>query len=144
MVQNYTPIDHLIKNSSPAPGFHPKGPESEPGSTLHPPEHVQVHEHVEHKVEDPHVQPYVEEKLQNANVPQDLQKSGVKPVEKTGKFARLQNVKIPISDEKVLAGQQAPISSSIRWLSELATYMLKKAHIKLKRIGGKVVRVVST
>lgn len=156
-MNNYTPIDHLIKeayqpNQTPHTqktqpvSFHPKGIETVPEHGLTPSsehsEHMEIQEHVEHKIKDPEVQKHVQEKPQNVQVPKDLTKMGVKPVTKTGKFSHLQNVKIPIADEKVLAGKNAPITSSIRWLSELATYILRKAHIQLKQMGGQVVRVI--
>lgn len=54
----------------------------------------------------------------------------------------LQKVQLPISDEEIIEGLEKPYTSSWRWLSELGVYLLGQAHIALKTIHGKVVRVL--
>lgn len=77
------------------------------------------------------------------HTPAELQKAGLKRVQPVRGDPRVQNVKLPIDDSMVLKGQQAPITSSYRWLAEFCKYLLDKAHIKLKRVGNKVIRVIS-
>ncbi len=51
------------------------------------------------------------------------------------------SVKLPISDQQVLAGQKAPITDALRWLATWCVKQLKKAHLTVKVIKGRVVRV---
>lgn len=101
-----------------------------------------LQESVEHTIQDEEVKEYVEERQENVQVPSDLQQSGVEPVQST-QFPAYQAVKLPITDEQVMAGLHQPKNSSFRWLAELAMYLLKKAHITLKTVHGHVVRVMS-
>lgn len=55
----------------------------------------------------------------------------------------LPQVPLPISDQQVVTGLHAQILSSLRWLAVWCVKKLKKAHITLKQIHGKIVRVVS-
>jgi hypothetical protein len=95
----------------------------------------------EHEIQDDQVQQHVDVKPENIKIPPSLQKHGLTAVEST-QFPNYQNVKLPIPDDKVLMGQNAPVTSSLRWLSTFATYLLWRAHITLKSVHGKVVRVV--
>jgi len=141
MKTNFTPITHLIPKLNQSQTSHPTGPESEP-----------LNNHLSEKIT------VVEKKDQISNTSSvNIQENNVKasPIDKNKKltiqpstqksnqFSRLYDIKTPIADDKVLSGKNAPVTSSIRWLSELAIYILRKAHIKIKRIGGKAVRVMS-
>lgn len=53
----------------------------------------------------------------------------------------LPQVTLPISDQTVVVGLHAQILSSLRWLAIWCIRRLKKAHIALKEIHGKIVRV---
>ncbi|MCX7955545.1 MAG: hypothetical protein N2593_00315 [Patescibacteria group bacterium] len=102
-------------------------------------ENIEIKEVVENKV-DEEVRPYVQPTSETINLPPDLKKLGIQHVSST-KFPSYKNIKLPISDEKVVVGLRAPITSSIRWLATLAVYLLAKAHLGLKVVGGKVIRV---
>ena len=47
----------------------------------------------------------------------------------------------PLSDEKIVTGLHAPVTSSLRWLATLAEYLLKMMHVQLKVVSGRVIRV---
>lgn len=84
---------------------------------------------------------YVGVKPEDIELPEDLKIHGLHAV-KHDDFPDFRNVKLPIPDEKVMEGSKAPMNTSIRWLAEFAKFLLWKAHISLKKVHGKVVRVV--
>lgn len=86
------------------------------------------------------VSQFVQEVKEEVEIPPELQKVGLKPVTASSNPA-YQNVKLPISDERVLEGLEKPPTSSFRWLAELSRYVLRVAHIQLKKVHGHVIRV---
>lgn len=135
--KNYTPIDDLIKKwKSPMTGNYTK--EAEPLPRRQEVAHLQ--EAVEHEP-SVEVKPFVQPRQETIKLPTDLQMIGLQPV-KTTQFPSYKNVKLPISDEKIVAGLHEPITSSKRWLSELAFYLLRQAHLTLRTVHGKVIRVI--
>jgi hypothetical protein len=50
---------------------------------------------------------------------------------------------LPLTDDQTLFALSAPIIASIRWLAEWCLRQLKKAHIKLKKVHGEIVRIVT-
>lgn len=131
--KNYTPINHLI--SPPKPISLPK--EVEPivksceKSTI---QEVVEHEPVNH-------QKIIQIHPETIKLPPDLKKLGLQPVSNS-RFSSFKNITIPIRDDQVLAGLHAPITSSFRWLATLAIYILSQAHLTLKTVKGKTVRVI--
>ncbi len=53
----------------------------------------------------------------------------------------LPKVVLPISDQQIIVGLHAKITSALKWLSTWCIRKLKKAHIALKVIHGKIVRI---
>jgi len=145
--KNYTPIDNLVKDhkkkqttavtlskegeaillsveSKEATGKSEFAPfESEPAA-----ERKEIKEYITEVDQDPKLHP-------------ELKKAGLQYVD-SSKLSPLQKLQLPISDEKVVDGLHKPVTSSWRWLSEFAIYILGQAHIILKTIHGKVVRVI--
>lgn len=77
-------------------------------------------------------------------LPPDIKKLGITPMGSSvpvSPAAQLPQVVLPISDQTVIAGLHAQILSSLRWLSVWCVRRLKKAHITLKQIHGKIIRV---
>ena len=76
-------------------------------------------------------------------LPPDVKKLGVTPTGAATPVvtAVVPPVILPISDDKVVAGLHAQILSSLRWLAVWCIKKLKKAHIILKTIHGKIIRV---
>lgn len=71
------------------------------------------------------------------DVSDELKKHGIQ----VSTDPRVSVVHLPISDEAVLAHKNDPPTSANRWLSEFAQYLLHKAHIRLKKVGSRVIRV---
>ncbi len=140
--KNFTPIDDLIKKyrslRTPS-GTIGISKESEP-IILKQEASAEMQEAVEHRPEK-EVSTYVIPRAETIDLPPDLKRFGLQPVTTT-QFPSYQNIKLPISDEKITVGLHAPITSSIRWLATLAVYLLHQAHLGLKTIHGRVVRVI--
>ncbi len=98
---------------------------------------------IEEKVElEPtkEVAPYLKARKETIKLSPDLKKIGVQAVS-TPQFSQSQSIKLPLSDEKIIVGLRAPVTSSLRWLATLALYLLQIAHLQLKVVHGKIVRV---
>ncbi len=140
MRNNFTPIDDLIRKHRRNTTKNVTLPkEAEPVS----PERFEIKEVVEHQVEEKEIKPFVSVRSETIKLPPDLKKLGLQPVNTTN-FSSYQNIKLPISDEKIIVGLKAPITSSLRWLATLAVYLLARAHLALKVVHGKVVRILKT
>jgi len=105
-----------------------------------PKKEIEFKEIKEKEVEE-EVRPHLIKREETIELPPDIQKLGLKPIP-TIDFPQYQNIKLPLSDDKIIVGLHAPISSSLRWLATLALYLLKKTHLSLKVIHGRVVRVL--
>lgn len=138
MTTNFTPIDPDKIGAQNQPAI--SGPFKEAEPIISPPETFDIKEVAEHEP-DEEVKPYVTLKPQTIQLPPDLKKLGIQSVSSSN-LQSYQNVKLSISDDKVLAGLHAPISSSFRWLATLAFYLLKRAHLGLKIVHGRVIRVI--
>lgn len=147
---NYTPIQHLIDESlqpdtAPQVAQGTVSKEGEPAvlSDAEMQKNVEtapLQEVVEHTPQA-EVKPFVQVRSETIELPPDLKKMGLKPATATS-FPSYQSVTLPISDDQVYTGLQAPISSSFRWLAEICLFLLKRAHLTLVSIHGNVVRVV--
>ncbi len=76
-------------------------------------------------------------------IPPDVKKMGVthagSAVPVTATSASV--VVLPLSDDQVVVGLHQPIISALRWLAEWSVRQLKKAHLAIKIVGGKLVRI---
>jgi len=134
--KNYTPIDDLIKKWQQKEAVSLPSKEAEPI----PKKEIEFKEVKEKEVEE-EVKPHIVKRQETIKLPPDIQKLGLKPVPTT-EFPQYQSIKLPITDDKIISGLHAPISSSLRWLATLALYLLQQAHLSLKVVGGRVVRVL--
>jgi len=134
--KNYTPIDDLIKKWPQNDIISLPSKEAEPILK----KEIEFKEAKEKEVEE-EVRPHVVKREETIKLPPDIEKLGLKPIPTT-QFPQYQTVKLPISDEKIITGLSAPVSSSLRWLATLALYLLQQAHLSLKVIHGRVVRVL--
>jgi len=137
-VINYTPIDKLIKKRRQERLSISVGKESEPRAADK--EGIKINEVVERETVGEDVAGYVKVKQNSIKLPPKFKKLGLR-AKTTVKFPKYENVKIPLEDDRVLVGLHRPVTSSFRWLAEIAVYILKTAHLHLKKVGGKVVRV---
>ncbi len=136
MASNSTPLDDsLLKKKNDYPKSSSFGKETGPVGEM-----PVIKEVVEH-TPDAEVERFVSPRSETIELPPDLKKMGLQAVSST-KFPSYQNVKLPISDDKVVNGLHAPITSSLRWLATFAVYILARAHLALKTVHGKVIRVV--
>jgi len=132
--KNYTNIDDLlIKAKNKDKISLPK--ESEPIGR-----EFEISEPTEHSPEE-EVRPFVSPRAETIELPPDLKKLGLHAVSNSS-FSSYKNIKLPLSDEKIIVGQKAPITSSIRWLAVFALYILAQAHLGLKVVHGHVIRVL--
>ena len=132
--KNYTSINHLAKAPDDVAVSVPK--ETEPASAI--PREVPTHEVVE-PPQQPGTISYVKSTEETIPLPEELKKIGVESTP-TLKHPTYEEIRLPISDEKVVFGQHASPTSSFRWLASLCVYILKRAHLTLKIIHGKVIR----
>ncbi len=132
MTNNFTAIDDLLKKNKNV--SLPK--EAEPITS----EKFEIEEPVEDKVEE-EVRPFVSSRAETIELPPDLKALGLQAVPHS-KFPKYKNIKLPLSDEKIVVGKKAPITSSIRWLAEFALFILAQAHLGLKVVHGRVIRVL--
>ncbi len=96
----------------------------------------------EPKVEDKEVSKFVKVERQHTfELDPSLKKAGLSAIDSSTLDPR-HRIELPIPDEKVIEGLEKPVTSSWRWLSEIAMYMLHKGHLTLKKIHGHVVRVM--
>src|SRR3972149_2340218 len=103
-------------------------------------EKFEIKEPSEDNIEE-EVRPFVSPRAETIGLPPDLKKMGLQAVSQS-QFSDYKNIKLPISDEKIVVGQKAPITSSLRWLAAFALYILGQAHLGLKVIHGHVIRVL--
>ena len=133
--KNFTDVSDLVKKQNQKNISGPK--EAEPLG-----ERFELKEVVEHKVEE-EVRPFVSPRSETIELPPDLKKLGLQQAGQS-QFLNYKNIKLPLTDEKIAVGLHAPVTSSLRWLAEFAVYLLAQAHLGLKIIHGKVVRVLRT
>ena len=82
-------------------------------------------------------------KKEEIKLPPPVEKMGVRPSGPAVTLLPQPTVALPLTDDQVMKGLAKPSVSSWRWLAEFCLRQLKKLHIGLKKIHGKVVRVRS-
>ncbi len=92
-------------------------------------------------IENKELEQFIEVQNDVPTIHPDLKKAGLQAIETTSLDPK-HRVKLPITDDQVMAGLQEPLSSSFRWLAEFALFLLKRAHLTLKKLHGHVVRVI--
>ncbi|KKQ01533.1 MAG: hypothetical protein US11_C0007G0026 [Candidatus Roizmanbacteria bacterium GW2011_GWA2_36_23] len=138
--KNYTPIDNLIEKLKKEKKTSISiGKESQP-VPLTKEKSIEIKEAVEYEP-DAETYPFVQKSHDTIVLPPDLQKLGLQPAT-TSQFSNYQNIKLPITDDQIVAGLHAPVTSSLRWLATFALYLLRKAHLGLKIIHGHAVRIL--
>ncbi|OGG00966.1 hypothetical protein A3D78_07460 [Candidatus Gottesmanbacteria bacterium RIFCSPHIGHO2_02_FULL_39_14] len=76
------------------------------------------------------------------DLPPDIQKLGVIPsAPQASVSAAITTASLPLSDDKILQGVNAPVTSALKWLAFWCLRNLRKAHLVLKLIHGKIIRV---
>src|SRR4030042_7212922 len=77
-------------------------------------------------------------------LPPDVKKLGVTPSGPSAPpsyVTSFSKIVLPISDQQVTTGLHASVVESLAWLAAWCMKQLKKAHVALKVVHGKIVRV---
>lgn len=150
MAANFTPIDFLL-----TPVSTPLAPQPVSVGTVENPVTIQKNEVSDIHKEQEAMEPDEElESSDNQNkpddfmdvhqevpvIPQDVGDAGV-AVSPTATATLEPVLKLPLEDAKIEEGLKAPTSSGLRWLAEYCVYLLKHAHLTLKKVHGKIMRV---
>lgn len=88
------------------------------------------------------IKQFIQSRPEDVQIGSDLQKAGMEKTKEAPRYARKKTIEFPIADDMVEKGLHAPIASSLRWLAEWSAYILKKAHLVLKKVHGHVKRVI--
>lgn len=81
------------------------------------------------------------QKKEEIEIPEEISQIGVAKTSISVPVPHQPTLKLPLSDEEIEEGRHKSLFFSIRWLSEFCLYQLKKVHLLLKVIHGKVKRV---
>lgn len=83
----------------------------------------------------------LEKRSETIDLPPDMKKMGVTAVGAAQPvFDDTQTISLPLTDDQIIVGLHAQIVSSLRWLAEWCIRQLKRAHVKLKTVHGKIIR----
>lgn len=138
-MQNYTSIDELVKKYKELK-YGSGSPSKEtdlPSSSV---EINEVEPSVEQQVEEK-VETYVTPRSNSIKLPPDLKKIGIKTEEDDQFKDALNKIKLPISDDRIMEDLKASPSEARRWFATILLYILERAHLTLKKVGTKVVRI---
>lgn len=143
---NHTPINHLLDEKTKLSSAHRGGsPEGEPRpiatESSEPTSEGDIAVEQDPSIEDAEVKEYVKAEQSIPEIHPQLKKAGLRAIEHESLDTK-HKIELPISDEDVMEGLHKPVTSSWRWLAEIAFFMLKHAHLSLKKIHGHVVRVM--
>jgi len=144
---NHTPIQHLIddvdqqdKTNKQTIRITKEGEPIEINAEKIVPQEVEIVDN-EPRLEDKEVEKFIEVNHEEPTIHPELKKAGLRTIDNTSLDPK-HRVELPLSDEKVMEGLHKPITSSYRWLAEFALFMLKQAHLSLKKVHGHVIRVM--
>lgn len=140
--QNHTPIDDLVKKHNELKyGVGSASKEADlPGSSIE----IKEVEPEKEEVTKEDVEKYITPRDASIKLPPDLKKIGVKTQEDDLFKETINRIKLPISDEKIMEDLKAPPSEAKRWFATILLYILERAHLTLKKVGTKVVRIFKT
>lgn len=143
MNPNFTSIDFLLNQSAPVSPISTGSVEKiEPvgGRIIESKPIAEIQEAAKNEQPQQNVQDYVKVHSQVPIIPADVAAAGV-AVSPAVLSAQEPIIELPLPDEQIPAALKKPVSSGLRWIAEICVYMLRKAHLKLKTIHGKVTRV---
>ncbi|MFH0864391.1 MAG: hypothetical protein V1858_04900 [Candidatus Gottesmanbacteria bacterium] len=83
----------------------------------------------------------IEVKKEQVEISEPVQKMGVVPSDINQPVTPI-TANLPINDDKIVTATTAPVITSLRWLVEWCIRQLKKVHIRLKKVHGRIIRVV--
>lgn len=131
--RNFTPITHLIKKYK-QEEYAARSKEFEPVPKS---EKLQMHEMVEHEIQDADVQKHVDVVPETPKIAPELKKIGVQAAGQP-RFTGTKIANLPITEEQIPAGLVQPVDTSFRWLAELARYLWQQTHGTIKATHSSV------
>lgn len=141
MLKNYTAIDDLVKKQKEMSlGVGSVAKEAMPMKQSEHIDFEQSSEQSENTKQAP-VQHFVVKRQETIKLPTELKEFGLEAVNSED-MSSVNNIKLPISDEQIMQDLKAPPSESKRWYATFFMYVLERAHLTLRRVGDKVVRVI--
>lgn len=75
-------------------------------------------------------------------LPPSLKQIGVQKIGELGNLSQAPAAAVPLADDKIISNTGSSVWASLTWLALWCLKQLKKAHVKLKKIHGKVIRVI--
>lgn len=112
--------------SSPEVGSEQDAPVEQTAEASH--ENEKKKHSVKHKKETPDIHP-------------DAAKAGLQIAPSASQFPTIYDIKVPIyKDDQIVQNLQANFWTGARWLAEVCKHILWQAHIRLRKVGDKVVR----
>ena len=143
MAHNFTAIDDLVKKHNELK-YRTGSVAKEFDMPLSSLESHEIGEDAEQETVSPEVDQYITPKSDSIQLPPDLKKLGLETEESKQFNEVLNRIKLPISDDKIMEDLKAPPSESKRWYATILMYILERAHLTLKKVGTKVVRIFKT
>lgn len=133
--QKYTKVDHLLSKK----GSNISSRLTKEQEAVLSPKYLEIKEAKEYKPNS-EVEKYVKLRKENIKIPEELKKIGVQATSENQKYET--TISLPISNNLFLKGLHAPVSSSLRWLTEQIKYILKKTHLSFKKVHGHLIKIV--
>jgi hypothetical protein len=141
MPQNYTSISELVKKHQEMK-FAAASISKESPPPPRAAEHTLPQESSEQQPQKSQpVTHYVSKRQDTIQLPPELKSIGVEATASED-TPGLNAIRFPISDEQIMDDLRASPAESKRWYATFFLYVLERAHVTLKRIGTKVVRVI--
>ncbi|MFH0773597.1 MAG: hypothetical protein V1922_04780 [bacterium] len=138
--QNYTAIDELVKKYNEMKrGSSTMSKEFDVPSSSQEMSEREIS--AEQKIKSEEAKKYITPSATTIKLPPDLKKIGLKTDEEEQFAEAMNKIKLPISDERIMEDLAAPPSESRRWFATILLYILERAHLTLKKVGTKVVRI---
>lgn len=75
-------------------------------------------------------------------LPPSVKQMGVTKIETEVSLPPAATTVVPLADDQIVKSSGASVWASLTWLAQWCLRQLKKAHVKLKKVQGKIVRVV--
>ena len=142
-MNNYTPIDDLLKKYKELK-YKTGSSSKEFGMPISTTELDEREAPVEIKSSPEEVEKYITPHADTIILPPDLKKIGIKTEEQNLFEEKLNKIKLPISDDRIMEDIKAPPSEAKRWFATILLYILERSHLTLKKVGKKVVRIFKT
>jgi len=166
---NSTSIAHLIDNAAAVNDSEPKIPQNQstpPNDVVAPPPPTPIstgatkesgpsrssqevgseqeasgEQSVEAPAEEEKKKETVRRKKETPDIHPEAAQAGLQVAPSASQFPTIYDVKVPVyKDEQIVENLHKNFWTGARWLAEMCKYILWQAHIKLRKVGDKIVR----